>query len=80
VVAALLPGVDPITTTLMMLPLLALYGLSILLVSWLDRRSPVVSRFDDGDDEEDEDPWGDEDELPDEIHEDVTTTSATKPD
>jgi sec-independent protein translocase protein TatC len=80
VVAALLPGVDPITTTLMMLPLLALYGLSILLVSWLDRRSPVVSRYDNVDDEEDEDPWGDEDELPDEIHEDVTTTSATKPD
>ena len=41
VVAALLPGVDPVTMLFMMAPLLALYGLSILLVSWLDRRNPV---------------------------------------
>lgn len=39
IVAALLPGVDPVTTMLEMVPLLMLYGLSILLVSWLDRRS-----------------------------------------
>jgi len=41
VVAALLPGVDPVTTVLEMIPLLALYLLSILLLTWLDRRSPV---------------------------------------
>ncbi len=41
VVAALLPGVDPVTTLLEMIPLLALYLLSILLLTWLDRRSPV---------------------------------------
>src|SRR5919197_3438233 len=41
IVAALLPGVDPVTTLLEMVPLLALYLLSILLLTWLDRRSPV---------------------------------------
>jgi sec-independent protein translocase protein TatC len=41
VIAALLPGVDPVTTLLEMIPLLALYGLSILLLTWLDHRSPV---------------------------------------
>jgi sec-independent protein translocase protein TatC len=41
IVAALLPGVDPVTTLLEMIPLLALYLLSILLLTWLDRRSPV---------------------------------------
>jgi sec-independent protein translocase protein TatC len=53
IVAALLPGVDPVTTVLEMLPLLALYGLSILLLTWLDRRSPVVfEEEDEGDDAE----------------------------
>ncbi len=38
VVAALLPGVDPVTTLLEMLPLLVLYGLSILLLKLAERR------------------------------------------
>jgi sec-independent protein translocase protein TatC len=38
VVAALLPGVDPVTTTILMVPLLLLYGLSILLLTFADRR------------------------------------------
>jgi sec-independent protein translocase protein TatC len=40
VVAAALPGVDPVTTCLEMLPMLALYGLSILLLLVADRRAP----------------------------------------
>jgi sec-independent protein translocase protein TatC len=48
IVAALLPGVDPVTTLLEMIPLLALYLLSILLLTWLDRRSPV-NRYDESD-------------------------------
>jgi sec-independent protein translocase protein TatC len=51
IVAALLPGVDPVTTLLEMIPLLALYLLSILLLTWLDRRSPV-NRYEENDDEE----------------------------
>lgn len=38
IVAALLPGVDPVTTLLEMLPLLILYGLSILLLKFAERR------------------------------------------
>jgi sec-independent protein translocase protein TatC len=38
IVAALLPGVDPVTTTIEMVPLLVLYGLSILLLTIADRR------------------------------------------
>jgi sec-independent protein translocase protein TatC len=38
IVAALLPGVDPVTTTIEMVPLLLLYGLSILLLEVADRR------------------------------------------
>jgi sec-independent protein translocase protein TatC len=38
VIAAALPGVDPVTTLLEMVPLLLLYGLSILLLSYADRR------------------------------------------
>jgi sec-independent protein translocase protein TatC len=38
VVAALLPGVDPVTTLLEMAPLLVLYGLSILLLKAAERR------------------------------------------
>jgi sec-independent protein translocase protein TatC len=37
VVAMLLPGTDPVTTLLEMVPLLVLYELSILLASWLER-------------------------------------------
>ena len=36
--AVALPGIDPVTTTLEMLPLMALYGLSILLASVLEPR------------------------------------------
>jgi sec-independent protein translocase protein TatC len=56
VVAALLPGVDPVTTLLEMVPLLALYLLSILLLTWLDRRSPVFRDEEDNDDEEEYEP------------------------
>jgi sec-independent protein translocase protein TatC len=38
VVAAVLPGVDPVTTVILMVPLLLLYGLSILLLTFADRR------------------------------------------
>jgi sec-independent protein translocase protein TatC len=43
VIAALLPGVDPVTTTIEMVPLLLLYGLSILLLSIADRRRGATS-------------------------------------
>jgi len=57
VVAALLPGVDPVTTLLEMVPLLALYGLSILLLTWLDRHRPVDrDYFGDEDDAEEYEP------------------------
>ena len=56
VVAALLPGVDPVTTLLEMVPLLALYLLSILLLTWLDRRSPISREQEDYDGEEDYEP------------------------
>ena len=39
VVAALLPGTDPVTMLSMMVPMIALYELSILLASLLDRRA-----------------------------------------
>jgi sec-independent protein translocase protein TatC len=38
VVAAVLPGVDPVTTVILMVPLLLLYGLSILLLTIADKR------------------------------------------
>jgi len=38
VIAALLPGVDPVTTVILMVPLLGLYLLSILLLTIADRR------------------------------------------
>jgi sec-independent protein translocase protein TatC len=38
VVAAFLPGVDPVTTVILMVPLLLLFGLSILLLTIADRR------------------------------------------
>jgi sec-independent protein translocase protein TatC len=37
IVAMLLPGTDPVTTLIEMVPLIVLYELSILLASWLDR-------------------------------------------
>jgi sec-independent protein translocase protein TatC len=38
VIAAVLPGVDPVTTVILMVPLLLLYLLSILLLTFADRR------------------------------------------
>jgi sec-independent protein translocase protein TatC len=46
IAAAALPGTDPVTTALEMLPLLVLYGLSIVLVTWVERRRPVPMRDD----------------------------------
>jgi sec-independent protein translocase protein TatC len=40
VVAVLLPGIDPVTTTFEMVPLIALYELSIWLAVLVERRSP----------------------------------------
>src|SRR3954451_22559638 len=54
VVAALLPGGDPVTTLLEMIPLLAFYLLSILLLTWLDRRSHVFRDQGGYDDEEEQ--------------------------
>jgi sec-independent protein translocase protein TatC len=39
IIAALMPGVDPITTSILMVPLFLLYGLSILLVGLAERRA-----------------------------------------
>lgn len=70
VVAAALPGVDPVTTALEMVPLMGLYGLSILLLKVADRRQPaektssIRARFDemfDDDDEPDDDEPDDDD-------------------
>jgi sec-independent protein translocase protein TatC len=44
VIAVLLPGTDPVTTCIEMIPMLVLYGVSILLAMWverLDRRAEV---------------------------------------
>lgn len=55
ILAALLPGVDPVTTTIEMVPLLLLYGLSILLLEIADRRRgdrdeiAAYGPYDDGD-------------------------------
>lgn len=38
VIAAVMPGVDPVTTCILMVPLLVLYGLSIVLLTIADRR------------------------------------------
>jgi len=38
VIAVALPGVDPVTTTLEMIPLMVLYGLSVLLAGVFERR------------------------------------------
>lgn len=37
VVAVLLPGTDPVTTVIEMVPMLILYGVSILLAGWVER-------------------------------------------
>jgi sec-independent protein translocase protein TatC len=37
VIAVLLPGTDPVTTVIEMVPMLVLYGLSILLATWVER-------------------------------------------
>jgi sec-independent protein translocase protein TatC len=42
VVAVLLPGIDPVTTTFEMVPLIALYELSIWLAVLVERRSPRI--------------------------------------
>jgi sec-independent protein translocase protein TatC len=42
VIAVLLPGVDPVTTTLEAVPLMALYEGSIWLSVLVERRSPPV--------------------------------------
>ncbi len=61
VLAAALPGVDPVTTMLEMIPLLLLYGLSIVLLRLVERRRPPpedgaggVDLFADFDDDPDE--------------------------
>ena len=64
IVAALLPGGDPVTMILMMIPILFLYEGSILLARVLDRRaararaaeesSTDLSRFDDDDPDDDD--------------------------
>ena len=42
VIAVALPGVDPVTTTFEMIPLMALYGLSIILAGVLERRRAPI--------------------------------------
>ena len=42
VIAVALPGVDPVTTTFEMIPLMALYGLSIILAGVLERRRAAI--------------------------------------
>lgn len=46
VIAAALPGADPVTTLLEMVPLLLLYGLSIVLLKVADRRSAAKAALD----------------------------------
>jgi sec-independent protein translocase protein TatC len=52
VLAALLPGVDPVTTSILMVPLFGLYGLSILLVGLAERRRDVDDLEDQDEDED----------------------------
>jgi sec-independent protein translocase protein TatC len=42
VIAVALPGIDPVTTVFEMIPLMALYGLSILLAGLLERRRSTI--------------------------------------
>jgi sec-independent protein translocase protein TatC len=46
VIAAALPGADPVTTLLEMVPLLFLYGLSIVLLTMADRRTAARAALD----------------------------------
>ena len=46
ILAAALPGADPVTTLLEMVPLLLLYGLSIVLLKMADRRSAAKAALD----------------------------------
>jgi sec-independent protein translocase protein TatC len=46
IIAAALPGADPVTTLLEMVPLLLLYGLSIVLLTVADRRSAAKAALD----------------------------------
>jgi sec-independent protein translocase protein TatC len=46
VIAAALPGADPVTTLLEMVPLLLLYALSIVLLTMADRRSAARAALD----------------------------------
>jgi sec-independent protein translocase protein TatC len=61
IIAAVMPGVDPVTTSILMIPLFVLYGLSILLVGFAERRSnregeydPFAAEWDDLDEHEGE--------------------------
>jgi sec-independent protein translocase protein TatC len=48
VIAMLLPGTDPVTMLIAMLPLLLLYEGSVLLASWVDRRAGRGANVDEG--------------------------------
>jgi sec-independent protein translocase protein TatC len=68
IIAALMPGVDPVTTSILMVPLFLLYGLSILLVGLAERRADreeeddlFADDWDDLDGEVVETPTADED-------------------
>src|SRR3954454_1112223 len=68
IIAALMPGVDPVTTSILMVSLFMLYGLSILLVGCAERRAdreeeddPFADDWDDLDGEVVETPTADED-------------------
>jgi Sec-independent protein secretion pathway component TatC len=44
VIAMLLPGTDPVTTLVEMVPMLVLYALSILLATWVERFDQRAAR------------------------------------
>jgi sec-independent protein translocase protein TatC len=48
VIAMLLPGTDPVTMLIAMLPLLVLYEGSVLMASWVDRRARRGGSVDEG--------------------------------
>jgi sec-independent protein translocase protein TatC len=51
VIAMLLPGTDPVTMLIAMLPLLVLYEGSVLLASWVDRRAARARLIEEGEPE-----------------------------
>ncbi len=51
VIAMLLPGTDPVTMLIAMLPLLLLYEGSVLLASWVDRRAARARPIEEGEPE-----------------------------